>query len=312
MTIRTISQLPEETTGPQNDAFIEISQPYNDAYISKKLKYNTLKTSLNNYLTASVGDTYSMYKLDGNKKKPLNLSSMYEDINALSAGSTNLYGVKTFKSIPKVSISDQTIKYKQDDGTGIPNIMEVKRLIDSRACFIDNTYTVNANPGTEATPAFAVDSNKFLHWHFNDNGTDSSEWMNPERNNQKTEQLGARCYQQGWLTIYGWLADNGVVLPQDAWVGLYGQVNIYDEDQEQTLTDRWVLLQVQPWIKGTNSSRLQYVSFGLPVNEGLRLKIKTGFQVNGHVGGFQDSRSLTFALNQPNSFIGYILHPENN
>ena len=61
--------------------------------------------------------------------------------------------------------------------------MEVKRLIDSRACFIDNTYTVDTNPGTEATPAVAVDSSKFLHWHFDDTGTDSAEWMNPERNN---------------------------------------------------------------------------------------------------------------------------------
>lgn len=106
MTIRTTSQLPEETTGPQNGAFIEISQPYNDAYISKKLKYSTLKTSLNNYLSASIGDAYSMYKLDGSRKKPLNLSSMYADINTLSASSTSLYGVKTFKSIPKVAVSD--------------------------------------------------------------------------------------------------------------------------------------------------------------------------------------------------------------
>ena len=106
MTIRTISQLPELTGTMSESALIEVSQLHGNAYISEKLKYSTLKTSLNNYLSASIGDAYSMYKLDGSEKKPLNLSSMYANINTLSAGSTSLYGVKTFKSIPKVSVSD--------------------------------------------------------------------------------------------------------------------------------------------------------------------------------------------------------------
>ena len=106
MTIRTISQLPELTGTMSESALIEVSQLYGNAYISEKLKYSTLKTSLNNYLSASIGDAYSMYKLDGSEKTPLNLSSMYADINTLSADSTSLYGVKTFKSIPKVSVSD--------------------------------------------------------------------------------------------------------------------------------------------------------------------------------------------------------------
>jgi len=184
MTIRTISQLPELTGTMSESALIEVSQLHGNAYISEKLRYSSLKTSLNNYLSASIGDAFKMYRLDSSsKKQPLNLSSMYTNINTLSAGSTDLYGVKTFNAIPKIKIKDQTIEYKKDDGTGVPNIMEVKRLIDSRACFIDNTYTVDTNPGTEATPAFAVDSSRFLHWHFDDNGTDSAEWMNPECSN---------------------------------------------------------------------------------------------------------------------------------
>ena len=106
MTIRTTSQLPEHTSAPLNETLIEISHPYSNAYISKKLKYSTLRNSLNNYLSASIGDAFSMYKLVGTKKQPLNLSSMYADINTLSASDISLYGVKTFKSIPKVTVSD--------------------------------------------------------------------------------------------------------------------------------------------------------------------------------------------------------------
>ena len=107
MTIRTISQLPELTSTISESAFIEVSQLYGNAYISEKLKYSSLKSALNNYLSASIGDAFKMYRLDSSsKKQPLNLSSMYTNINTLSAGNTNLYGVKTFKSIPKITVSD--------------------------------------------------------------------------------------------------------------------------------------------------------------------------------------------------------------
>ena len=106
MTIRTISQLPELTGTMSESALIEVSQLHGNAYISEKLKYSSLKSALNNYLSASIGDAFSMYKLVGTKKQPLSLSSMYTDINTLSASDTSLYGVKTFKSIPKIIVND--------------------------------------------------------------------------------------------------------------------------------------------------------------------------------------------------------------
>lgn len=304
MIIRTISQLPEESNIGNEDLF-EVSKQHNNAFISKKIKYDSFKTNINNYVSGQIGNSFSLY--DGNT--PLNVKAMNDKITQLSSSNITFYGTKTFNSIPKINAS---LEYRQEDPTYVPNISEVKRQINKRACFIDNTYVIDSNPGEDVDPPFAIDSDQFMHWHFDDNTRDSTEWMNPEKANQKTEKHGVMCKQSGWLTVYGWLADNGYVLPQDCWVGLYGKVGIYDDVNEKQLNDKWVLLQMQPWIRGQNSTQLQYVCFGLPVNEGLYLKIKTGFLVNGHVGGFQDSRSLTFALNQPNSFTGYIIHPENN
>ena len=305
MIIKTISQLPEETNIGNEDLF-EISKQHNKAFISKKIKYESFKTNINSYLSGQIAAEFNLYTSDTDTI-PLDVRAMNSNITKLSSNNITFYGTKTFNSIPKINAS---LEYKNEDPTYVPNISEVKRQINKRACFIDSTYTVDSNPGEDVDPSFAIDSDQFMHWHFDDNTRDSTEWMNPEKANQKTEKHGVLCRQSGWLTIYGWLADNGYVLPQDCWVGLYGKVGIYDGVKQ--LNDKWVLLQMQPWTRGQNATQLQYVCFGLPVNEGLYLKIKTGFLVNGHVGGFQDSRSLTFALNQPNSFVGYIIHPENN
>ena len=69
MTIRTISQLPELTGSISESALIEVSQLHGNAYISEKLRYSSLKSSLNNYLSSSIGDAFSMYKLDSSSRK---------------------------------------------------------------------------------------------------------------------------------------------------------------------------------------------------------------------------------------------------
>ena len=165
---------------------------------------------------------------------------------------------------------------------------------------------IDGDPGNDATPPFAADNETFMHWHIDDGQTDSTTWIDPQTNSVGQPD-GVRCEHTGFLTIYGWLADNGMVLPQNAWVGLYAKMYVQKENQISPTGGQWVLLQVQPWIRGANATQLQYVCFNIPVREGLYLKIRTGFNVNGKVGGFQDGRSLTYALNQPNSFTGYIV-----
>lgn len=150
-----------------------------------------------------------------------------------------------------------------------------------------------------------------MYWHIDDMGRDSAQWMNPEFRNQKTEANGVECQRTGYLTMFGWLADNGNVRPADAWVGLFAQLNVRDVDSpEQGVQTKWILLQLQPWVIGSKSSQRQYVSFNVPVKAGLRLKVKTGFMVNGHNGGFTEQGDVSLALNQPNTFVGYIVRAQ--
>ena len=53
---------------------------------------------------------------------------------------------------------------------------------------------------------------------------------------------------------------------------------------------------------------MQYVSFNIPVEAGLELKIKTGFAVNTNPSGLQSGNRQTFTLNQPGAFVGYVVH----
>lgn len=149
-----------------------------------------------------------------------------------------------------------------------------------------------------------VDSEKFIHWHF-DNGTrDTSQFVWPDGTTHESET----CNNNGNLVVYGWLADNGNVLPQEAWVAIYGKI-LYPSEGGAYDT-AWVALQVHPWIVGSKSTAMQYVSFNIPVKTGLELKIKTGFNVNTNPSGLQVGNRETFSLNEPGSFVGYIIHDD--
>lgn len=306
MTIRTISQLPL-ATGIQDNDLLEISQAASNKYVSKKCEFATMKQNIGNEISNVIGSTFGLYH-DRLAKQPLNVKELSAQFVSLSCENVELSGVKTFTSIPKIQVP-ATAYLGDIDDTNIPNITKTKDLIDNRACFISEEYVIDGDPGNDAVPSFSKDSELFMHWHIDDNGTDSTKWIDPQTKTYGAE-YGVKCTHSGFLTIYGWLADKGGVLPQNAWVGLYGNVQMYTGTDGEIQHNKWVLLQLQPWIRGTNATQLQYVGFNLPVKEGLRLKIKTGFNVNGQVGGFQHDRSATYALNQPNSFVGYITRAE--
>ena len=52
---------------------------------------------------------------------------------------------------------------------------------------------------------------------------------------------------------------------------------------------------------------MQYVSFNIPVSSGMKLKIRTGFKVDGTNSGFAQPNALTYDSWQPNSFVGYVV-----
>ena len=306
MTIRTVSQLPFLPSVEQKD-LIEVSHYSSNngkgGYFSSKCEISSLRQNFTQSISVQIGDHFSLYQDDGHSK-PINVRQLSTDVNELYAGNVNLSGVKTFKKIPKIDVPFN--EYRGANDLDVPNITKVKDLIDNRACFVSHNYMIDGDPGNDATPPFAADNETFMHWHIDDGQTDSTTWIDPQTNSVGQPD-GVRCEHTGFLTIYGWLADNGMVLPQNAWVGLYAKMYVQKENQISPTGGQWVLLQVQPWIRGANATQLQYVCFNIPVREGLYLKIRTGFNVNGKVGGFQDGRSLTYALNQPNSFTGYIV-----
>lgn len=106
--------------------------------------------------------------------------------------------------------------------------------------------------------------------------------------------------------MWGWLAENTTPAPspEQCWVALFAKLKC--ENYNNTEVD--VPIQVKPWIRGKYASSIQYISFNLPVKKGLRLKIKTGFPVNGTNSGLQNPGSLTFLDgNIPNAFFGYVI-----
>lgn len=96
----------------------------------------------------------------------------------------------------------------------------------------------------------------------------------------------------GNLVAWGWLAENSVTppSPEQCWVAMFAKMKC--ENYNNTEVD--VPICVKPWIRGRNSSSIQYVGFNIPVRKGLRVKIKTGFPVNNENSGLQMPGSLTF------------------
>lgn len=100
-------------------------------------------------------------------------------------------------------------------------------------------------------------------WKIADNGTDSSatKWDAQSGVHSHFQQIRTT----GNLVVWGWLSDRGVVAPENAWVGIFGLMKYEGGPTDMV----WTPLQIQPWIKGVNSSQLQYVGFNVPVKEGL-------------------------------------------
>ena len=131
------------------------------------------------------------------------------------------------------------------------------------------------------------DSEKLEEYKIKANKTDTV-----NENEEDAETIN----ETGILTLYGTLADTGVVSPAEAWVALKGKIN-----------NGWTILQVQPWIIGAKSSQLQYVSFTIPVYKGLMIKIETGFTLNGDNTGAQNINGSLVIDGQPNTLKGYVI-----
>ena len=306
---RTTSQLPRvnKTTNIGN-ALIELSVPKdgsaNPKYHSESCQMSEIESRFKTSIANGIADQYGLRDSDA---KDLKLNEAFKQIKTLSAESTTLYGTKTFDSIPAIVQPKERYTASGNASLGqlVPNIEKTIDLIDERSGYISQTYFVDANP---RVGNYTNEFKQFMYWHIDDQGQDSSLWIDPE-----TDMEAGPVYvpSTGWLTIVGWLADNGKVLNQEAWVGLFGKINVKGSDQiSSTPATQWVPLQYQPWLISSQSAHRQHVSFSLPVKAGLQLKIMTGFNVNGSSSGFQHSNSIQFKVNEPNSFVGWVIQSD--
>lgn len=306
MTIRTVSQLPSQTNPCPDGTLFEVSVPGSESkYISKKLSVETLLKQFKSDISSSMAGEFGL--MSGTNL--YNVGGISAAVHTLSVGNCELSGIKALYNIPvvKANLTDYNSASQgvnsYDPNEFVPNVLKVKDLIDDRAGFIGDDYMIDGDPSGDEAPRFTTKSSNFVYFRINDNGVDSSKWIDPET---KAEAGYVECPYSGYLTMFGWLADNGNVLAQDAWVALYGRIGVTLNTGDHA--KKWIPLQVQPWIIGARSSTRQYVGFNLPVKEGLRLKVKTGFRVNGSTAGMQDSATKSFNLNEPNCFVGWISH----
>lgn len=309
---RTISQLPSVSgTTDLGKALLEVSVPKdssaNPKYHSEKCQISQIESRFKTSIANGIADQHGLKDQDG---KDLKLDEAFSKIKTLSAENTTLYGMKVFDGIPAVIqskekyIANGIANYNQL----IPNIEKTIDLVDQRAGYISPNHVVDANP---RVGNYTAESNQFMFWHIDDQGNDSSRWIDPETG---IEAGPVYVNSTGWLTIIGWLADNGKLLNQEAWVGLFGKIKVKDKDEgsEATTSTQWIPLQYQPWLISSKSAHRQHVSFSLPVKAGLQLKIMTGFNVNGSSSGFQHSNSVQFKVNEPNSFVGWVIRSDSH
>lgn len=298
MTIRTISDLKTQTSlnnRPGKTDWFQTSLDLDDGkYASRKISFDNLSKDIVDNAHEDMLSTLNV------PPGGIDLDSVQGRLELLeSTGSVqqNRSGdvVYQFDASPK-----SAGRCNEDDD--IPNREQTIDLIHENSTFITEGSYVDCAPKNAEGSTQYCEPPGMMTWHIDSGKRDSGEYVN-EYGEAQTD--GVECTKTGWLVVYGWLASNAEVAAQQAWVGLYGMVKTADA----TASAEWTLLQVQPWIIGQSAQVMQYVGFNVPVNVGLRLKIMTGFAVNGSNSGLHYGNSLMFSNkgNMPNTFVGYIV-----
>ena len=232
------------------------------------------------------------------------LNGLSAALSAISEGESTI-SAATFIETPVVSDSQPDLSAISD------NALVTKKtavsIVDADKSYIGPDSTISCTPANDG--GYTRYSPNLLEWHFNHGGRDSSEYI-PQSGAAKVAGY-VTCPATGQLVIYGWLADNGGVLPEECWVAVFGKILCMNE-ADGSYSEKPVALAVQPWVIGANSQVAQYVGFQLPVKAGMQLKIMTGFNVNGRNSGFGRAHSLMLndpdaGGNMPNTFVGYIV-----
>lgn len=213
-------------------------------------------------------------------------------MQGLLSGEATLSGTKTFASHPVVASSDEEIS-----GNSLVTKDDVEQIVTDTAFCFSGSSEATASPDNSS--GRTEDQANLMMWNIDSGQRDSSLFLD-----ETGKRAGyVECEETGILVAYGWLADNGNLNPENCWVGIFSPIKNKDGVVRDTL------LQVQPWIVGEESQTMQYVGFTLPVRKGLKLKLMTGFNVNGNNSGFGNQNSLMTAKagSMVNTLVGYIV-----
>jgi hypothetical protein len=224
MQIRTISQLETISNIKDNTLFyVAQPEPKTERYSSRNLAFKDLQTRINEDLSAKIESDYGLSK----DSKRLSLVETNDRIDSIQNQDVQFNGTKTFKKIPvcDAKYDDSTV---DPDGYSIPNVNYVKQMIVDSGSYISQESYIMGDPNNEST--YTTDSEYFLHFRIDDGGRDSSEFMTTTGEAAGYEN----CPYTGQLVVYGWLADQGGVMAQDAWVGLYGYMNVINDNKEMS------------------------------------------------------------------------------
>ena len=302
MNIRTISQLPpiseaEAQAPAMTNSLMEVSY-YNrkagtvNSYISKSITYDVLSTQL----IEKDADKFlaERYNLINGDSVPYNIGYLSSQVDTLSTGNNCIItGTKRF---------DDKITLNYDVEEGDDQCAVSKGYVDN------NLKTVY--PGLDSI--IYSKSEQATPFNHQSNITQlTSEYLTATIENiggygvttdGESKEVELKVDNgNGQLVVFGWVTDNGAVLPAQAWIALEYKIN----------NGNWQIVQLQPWILGTHHSRnMQYFSFSFPYQSQTPFRIITGFQVSLAHSGFQSQEhSLTFTdtHGRANGLIAYVI-----
>lgn len=289
--LKTISMLPR-ISAINVDALFEISvnDSTNNKWNSKSVSFDILQNQINNNTEQFLSSQHGL-------TEDIKFDKLRDNINAYIYGSEGLSvaGPHIFVNPPKIinSISefdgeDAVLNEKYVinlESLELYNKKNNSIFLNDNGGFITKYYSIEQQEYTtlsNISDAPSTELEKHNAYIFRIVGTESNEW---------------ECPKSGWFTCYGWIDEDGASGNQsyNRWITLEG----YFGSGENM---GWKVLQLQPTI---TAQFCTYVSFSIPVKEGLKLRLRSGFKVGTNSGQYWSQRnSMTNHI--ANAFVGGI------
>lgn len=197
---KTISRLTKLTDSLLNNDLFWISHPSGGGYNSYSTELSTIIYTAENKISSDIKTAFGL--------SGMNVSTIKTRVDNLYSGNVTIDGVKTFKVIPKLSSTQENEQIVGLADNAFVTKKHVEKLIDNGGSFIGSDSEINADP-QNSTPNTNEDD-RLLKWIIPDGKNDSTDFVNEygEKNLN-----GVECNATGQLVVYGWLADDGSVLP---------------------------------------------------------------------------------------------------